>query len=185
MNEIWKDIEGFEGLCQISSFGTVRVLDRTIETKTGKRIYKGRILKQVFTPNGYAFVGPVLNNNRVAIHIHTALAKYFIPNPENKEYVNHINGVKSDNRLENLEWVSARENQAHARMILSKGSKSSKYYGVHFKKGGNRSKRWGALLCVGKKIKSLGYFKTEEEANEAYQNALIEHGIENRYSKAS
>jgi len=185
MEEIWKDIEGFEGTCQISSMGVVKVLKREVITTTGKRIYRERILKQSITENGYLFVGPVLNNRREAIHIHRALAKYFIPNPENKRSVNHINGITTDNRLENLEWVTPRENQGHARMVLSKGSKSSKYYGVHYKSDGKRRKRWGALLCLDKKLKHIGYFKTEEEAHEAYQKALIDHGLENRYSKAS
>lgn len=153
--------------------------------KSFKFSKEGKLLNQSVTGNGYYFVGPVIDGRRDYVHIHVAIATCFIPNPQNHKVVNHKNGIKSDNRVENLEWVSYRENQCHARTILGKGSKSSKYYGVHFKKGDKRIKRWGAILCFDKQAKHIGYFLTEDEAHEAYQRALVEHGLENKYLKAS
>lgn len=80
----------------------------------------GKVLKPVLTNNGYHGVSLKVNGKFHPYRIHRLVAEAFIPNPENKPEVNHINGNKTDNRVENLEWVTSQENQLHATRILAK-----------------------------------------------------------------
>jgi hypothetical protein len=98
----WKDIAGYEGLYQIHWRGYVR---NTL-TKF--------LLRAGLAGNGYLTVSLVKNKQHKTFTIHSLVAKHFIPNPFNHKCVNHINGKKTDNRLLNLEWVSYKENNAHA-----------------------------------------------------------------------
>lgn len=115
--EIWKDIKGYEGLYQISSVGRVKRIDKEIIVKTPHKgtfvkIWKGRILKP---GKGMYFMIDLCKNNKVKRKlIHRLVAETFIPNPENKPQVNHIDGNKYNNKVSNLEWVSISENAIHA-----------------------------------------------------------------------
>ena len=118
--EIWKDIVGYEGLYQVSSLGRVRSLDRTIFTSNGPRNYKGKMLKPcIDSQNKYYYV--YLCGKHFSIH--RLVAEAFIPNPEGKETVNHINEKKDDNRVENLEWMTYKENLNYGERTI-KASKS-------------------------------------------------------------
>lgn len=114
--EIWRDIIGYEGLYQVSNFGRVKSLSRRKHSNLVNvkvLITKTRILKPSITKYGYIRIA--LSNFGVKkYHVHTLMARAFIPNPENKPEVNHKNGLKSDNRLDNLEWVTRVENARHA-----------------------------------------------------------------------
>ena len=103
INEIWSDIVGYEQLYQISNFGTVKSL-------SNNKIKKEKILKQVKTTNGYLFVNLCKNGKRKFYQIHRLVAQAFLPNPENKPCIDHINTNKTDNRVCNLRWVTAKEN---------------------------------------------------------------------------
>ena len=101
MKEIWKDIKGYEGLYQVSSFGRV------------KRVTTGRILKGSNDSIGYLLVILYKNNIGSTKKIHRLVAEAFIPNPDNKPQVNHIDEDKTNNIVSNLEWMTAKENSNH------------------------------------------------------------------------
>ena len=111
--EIWKDIQGYEGLYQVSNIGNIKSLDRTVGENRTPYLKKGRILK-AWKYNGYLCVNLCGEGKNVKLKVHRIVAETFIDNPKNKKEVNHINGNKTDNRVENLEWCSHKENIQHA-----------------------------------------------------------------------
>lgn len=122
MKEIWKDIPGYEGLYQASNFGRIRSLDRTIVRGASRTRgpYKAKLKGKVLAPangvQGYLVVP--LGKNSPSCRVHRLIAKAFLPNPENKPMVNHIDGDVKNNRVDNLEWCTSQENQIHARDVL-------------------------------------------------------------------
>lgn len=105
--EKWKDVPGFEPYYEISSFGNIR-------RKAGSSHLKPKNLKYVFDKDGYPRVNLKVKQKTNSRLVHRLLAKAFIENPLNKPQVNHINGVKKDCRIENLEWCTLSENRVHA-----------------------------------------------------------------------
>ena len=117
--EIWKEIKGYEGCYEVSNLGNVRSITRKVERTSpngGKAIYTyySKMLSPQITKKGYLRLGLTLNDIKNNHQIHRLVAINFIDNPENKEQVNHKNGIKTDNRIENLEWVTNLENTQHA-----------------------------------------------------------------------
>jgi hypothetical protein len=110
--EIWKDVNGYEGYYQVSNIGNVRSLDRP-STSPVNKIELGTQLKPSIK-RGYSCVVLQKDGERKHTSIHRIVAQAFICNRENKPQVNHINGVKSDNRAKNLEWATSSENIQHA-----------------------------------------------------------------------
>lgn len=108
--EEWRDIAGYEGLYQVSDWGNVRSLDRIINTKKEKRCYKGRMLKLTNKADGYVLVSLWDTGKGKDYRVHRLVAEAFIPNPENKPHVDHIDGDRSNNCVWNLRWCTQSEN---------------------------------------------------------------------------
>lgn len=106
-HEIWKDIKGFEGLYQVSNLGRVKSF-------WAWRGANQRILNPYTDRGGYLWLSFSKNKKSYFQLIHRLVANAFIPNPKNKRTVNHKNGDKTDNRVENLEWCTQSENNFHA-----------------------------------------------------------------------
>ena len=118
--EIWKPVVGYEGSYEVSSMGKIRSLDRMCygpRLKDGQ-FRKGKVLRGNILQDGYEQVRLFQNGKGEYIKVHRIVAEAFIPNPQNKIQVNHINGIKHDNRADNLEWVSPSENMRHAYDVL-------------------------------------------------------------------
>jgi len=113
--EIWKDISGYEGLYQISNFGRVKSLPRVRIGNGTPYITKGKILKNSLgATGGYFRVVLCKEHKQTFCYVHRLVADAFIPKIEGKNVVNHINGLKTDNRVENLEWSTIQDNLQHA-----------------------------------------------------------------------
>lgn len=109
MTEIFKPVIGYDGIYEISNFGKVKSLARKGKGSRNTDI----ILSPGMGGSGYYFVYLCKNGTNKMFMIHRLVAINFLDNPENKREVNHINGIKTDNRLENLEWVTPSENILH------------------------------------------------------------------------
>lgn len=137
IEEIWKDIKGYEGLYQVSNLGRVK-RRRCIIPNTGTKGNSGtqtiheRIMKLQTNKYGYLYVCLSQNGQQKHHTVHRLVANAFLSNPDNKPQVNHINGIKTDNTINNLEWSTGAENMIHAFKIGLK-SKPSNF--------GNKSKR--------------------------------------------
>lgn len=115
-NEIWKDIPNYEGLYQASNLGNIKRLSK-IDYKginNCKRIFKEKIHKPVLQKSGYLLCALTKNKITKKYLVHRIIAETFIKNEFNKKQVNHINGIKNDNVIENLEWCTRNENTIHA-----------------------------------------------------------------------
>jgi hypothetical protein len=126
-NEIWQNIEGYEDCYQVSNLGRVKSLDRIIPHKGHETQHiKGKICKgKIIKAGGYVVVNISKNNNGKWIKVHQLVAKAFIPNPENKREIDHINTIPTDNRVENLRWATRTEN-ANNILTRQKNASSSK-----------------------------------------------------------
>lgn len=159
----WKEITGFKGLYEISTDGRVRSL------KTGKE------LKNRSSKNLYFKVALYAEGKRKDAYIHRLVAETFVPNPDELKYVNHKDGNIYNNSLFNLEWVTARGNQSHG---YNSKDKTSKYTGVCWNVKANK---WQASINIKGKTLYLGIYADELEAAKAYNTALEEMQLTNKY----
>ena len=165
MKEIWKDIEGYEGLYQISNLGKVRSLDRFIVKKNGSiQKYKGRILLASDDMHGYDHVSLSKGSSVKKKKIYRLVAETFIENPDKLKVVNHIDGNKSNNCVSNLEWCSSAVNNKHAwETGLKKSSNKQKEKASMFIKLGKNKKRH--IICKETGVVFDSIRKAEKEMN--------------------
>lgn len=127
-NEIWKEISGYEGYFEVSNLGNFRSKDRIVKYKSnGTRLYPGKLLKTETIVEGYHRIVLMKEAIKKRYMCHRLVAQEFVPNPDNKPYVNHINGNKADNRAENLEWVTQSENELHSYNVLGNTMRGKTY----------------------------------------------------------
>jgi hypothetical protein len=115
MNEEWKNISGYEKFYQVSNLGNVRSIERTFVNSRGeKRTLASGAVKAHENSKGYLKVRLWGLSKRKSFYVHRLVGLAFVENIHNKEQINHIDGVKSNNKVENLEWATASENNKHA-----------------------------------------------------------------------
>tara|TARA_R110000744_G_C19063636_1_gene529288 strand:+ start:86 stop:598 length:513 start_codon:yes stop_codon:yes gene_type:complete len=167
--EEFRDIKGHEGSYQVSNLGRVKSLARMITESNGKkRPLNSRVLKASVNKRGYYQVGLTKDGKTKSRTIHQLVAESFLNHKPFgfKLVVNHIDHNKLNNKLDNLELITSRQN-TNKKHIKS----SSDYVGVCWHKN---KKKWQAQIFIKDKTKYLGYFTDELEASKAYEKALNE-----------
>lgn len=176
-NEVWRDIEGYEGLYRVSNLGRVSSIKRTVSMRindsTTKQTVNGRIMKPWITGynSNYFCVSLCLSGKRKNNLVHRLVARAFIENKENKPQVDHIDGNQKNNNVKNLRWVSNHENSFHYKKTMPiKG---------YTKKVGATGARYLCTFVIYKKGYFLGSFSTPEESQAVYKEAYVSwYGVE-------
>lgn len=114
MDEVWKEISDYSGLYEVSNLGRIKSADRTSWNGSGYFLRKGRILKQNTSTDNYCYVGLHKDQILKQMLVHRIVATTFIENPLNKNTINHKDGNKCNNSIDNLEWMTSKENSIHA-----------------------------------------------------------------------
>lgn len=175
MEEIWKDIEGYEGLYQVSNLGRVRSLYYQTAPRSKPRVLNG------FKTNNRIYVDLYKEGTASKHQVSRLVALSFVHNPDPSRYdvVNHINHNSLNNLPENLEWCNTRENSSHGKTVIGK------LMGARPNPNGRPAKKWNAYIRIDNKRRYLGGFPTEQEAHQAYINALDKFGLVNKYAKTA
>ena len=169
--EIWVDVPEYKDYYQVSNQGRVRSLDRTVIDSMGrKRFYKGKIIGGSDNGAGYKTLALSRDGKQEKFLIHQVVAMTFLNHtPDGHQLVvDHISGVKADNRVENLRIVSHRDNNSTC-YRKDRNSLSSEFVGIY-----RFRNKWRAQIQLKNKKIYLGLFNNEEDASDTYQKALGE-----------
>lgn len=165
-DEKWKPIPDYEGFYEVSNFGRIRSCSRMVRRSMGGYQKSGGIIRRLcVAKSGYATVGLSKYGEQRTYTVHVLVARAFIG--ESDLVVDHINGIKSDNRLKNLRYVTQREN-----VIFSQSNITGKT-GVYLNDY-RYKKKYRARIRVNGKMEELGSYKTKDEASNAYNKRLKE-----------
>lgn len=181
MEEVWKDIVGYEGLYQVSNIGRVKSLDHYASNGVKIILYSGRVLKQTKNKNGYYSVMFSKNSETKRKYVHRLVAEAFIENPNNLNEVNHKDESRTNNCVDNLEWCDRNYNLNYGRLqeksaitrgipVLQydmSGTFIAEYYSIR-----NAAKMIGRKhgdvpigeCCKGKRKQAYGYIWRYKEA---------------------
>lgn len=144
MQEIWKDIEGYEGLYQVSNLGNVKSLDRYIpHKKLGKKFCAGVMMATHINKPGYVTVNLCKANRYKSHDVHRLVAKAFVEGFADGLEVNHIDENKQNNRMCNLEWVTKSQNNRHGTKIERQAEQIKKPV-LQYDTQGNFLKEWSS-----------------------------------------
>lgn len=172
-NEIWKPVKGYEGLYEVSDLGNLRSIDRYSMLGGRYCLIKGKPKKSFHNSNGYLKTGLYKNSQKKQCFVHRLVAEAFIPNPNNLPYIDHINTIRDDNRIENLRWCNATENLANpiSRERRLEGIRKN-ITKANATKAANIAKRpCDYIIGIGRNGESL-YFRSIKEAAD-YLNVPI------------
>lgn len=148
MNEIWKDIKGYEGLYQVSNTGKVKSLERLVPAKikgTFQKI-KEKIRKTTLTTAGYEYVVLANNGKNKTLLVHRLVAETFIDNPENKKCINHKDENKSNNSVDNLEWCDYEYNNTYKDIHLRRNIEKIARKVIQYDLDMHEIKRWDKII---------------------------------------
>ena len=163
MQEIWKDIKGYEGLYQVSNFGNVKSLERRVNSCNGGRNKKEKYIISTDNGNGYKIVGLSKKHKRKNYYVHRLVAEAFIKNENNFNEINHLDYNRSNNNVENLEWIDRKSNVQYSVKNRPDYTKSTKWYGKYITKDKRYNLFYVRIYYKKEKI-YLGTFKDITEA---------------------
>lgn len=162
--EEWRDVKGYEGLYQISNMGHVRSLDRYVPHSRNPEyavLRKGKMLSTIDNGNGYRYITFTVGQKRKNFYIHRLVADAFVDNPNGLNEIDHINRDRSDNRAENLHWVTHGENLNNCDMCVQKSKYRKSSTGYKYIKQRNGRYR----VAIQRKNKNIDRtFETLDEA---------------------
>lgn len=171
IKEEWKDIEGYEGLYQISNYGRVKSLERECKNRWGQmRVVEEKILKGSPNSDGYLCVSLCKNGTKKSYRVNRLVAIAFIPNPNDLEEVDHIDGNKEKNIFTNLRWVSRLENMQNENTVNKRKAEKDKYG----RKGEDhwKSKRVVQLSLNGELIKIYGSIREASRETKFHHESI-------------
>jgi len=160
--EVWKDIVGYPSY-QVSNMGKVKSL------KCGRNKY----LKDATTIKGYKVVCLSSHGKHMTLNVHKIVAMAFLGEKPSHLIIDHVDGNRANNRIDNLQYITYRANNIKGNLSLLKNNKSSKYVGVSRKKGRSR---WRAAIGINGSSFHIGTFDTELQAAKAYDRMWIKCG---------